>query len=100
MLVEYQKYRDYIINIFDGTEDEFKNLFDRVASNVNWVSDAEITPFMPAAKSLTEDAKDMLYIACALKEDTILFSNDKRFKNQNRVVIKTTKELYEEYGHL
>ncbi len=64
------------------------------------VSDEELMPYLPAAASLSTDSKDWMYLACALKEDSILWSQDKEFKRQTRVPVKTTEELAREAGKL
>ncbi|MBU2099761.1 hypothetical protein KKB11_00845, partial [Candidatus Micrarchaeota archaeon] len=67
---------------------------------INFISDQELKPFMPASASLIKDPKDWLYIACALKEDTIIWCNDKGFKKQERIKTLTTTEMKEEFGSL
>lgn len=75
-------------------------LIDSVFRQVRIVSDKDLKPFLPAAASLIRDSKDWLYLACALCEDTSLWSNDKGFKTQSRVNALTTKELSQIVGTL
>jgi predicted nucleic acid-binding protein len=100
LLKEFLKYRDYLLKKFSGTPEEFQNLSKTILLQVFFVSDSGLKPFLPAAAYLSNDAKDWLYLACALKEDTIIWSNDREFKKQKRIKIKTTKEMIEETGML
>ena len=100
LLVEFQKYSDFLQKKFIGSRKEFSILSEKLLSQIYFVPDHELKPYMPAASYLSDDPKDWLYLACALKEDTIIWSNDKQFKKQNRVKIKTTTEMIKEFGIL
>ncbi len=95
IIVEFLKYKKLIQKKFGSKEKEFDRLVELVLNQINFVSDDELKPFLPAAVFLLEDSKDWLYLACALKEDTIVWSNDKGFKKQKRVGVKTTSEMIE-----
>ncbi len=75
-------------------------LISRVFSQIRIVPDKDIKPFLPAAASLIDDPKDWLYLACALSQDTLIWSNDAGLKAQNRVKTVTTKELSQMVGNL
>lgn len=100
LLVEFQKYHGFLQKKFRGTDEEFKLLSQKLLSQVKFVPDQELNPFLPAAASLIKDPKDWLYLACALKEDTVIWSNDKGFKKQGRIKIFSTTEMKEETGAL
>jgi len=100
ILTEFDKYRRELKKKFGGTVEEFDLLCEKILSQVKFVSEQELIPFLPAAASLTNDAKDWLYFACALKENTAIWSNDKEMKKQTRISVKTTIELIEEVGTL
>ncbi len=100
ILIEFQKYNSFLQKKFNGTQEEFNLLSKSLLSQVNFVSDEQLKSFLPAAVSLINDPKDWLYLACALKEDTIIWTNDKGFKKQERVKIRTTTEMIEEVGLL
>ena len=100
ILKEFQKYKQYLQKKSDLKEKEFNVLCEKLLSQVLFVKDSELKPYLPAASSLLKDAKDLLYLACALKEDTIIWSEDKGFKKQNRIKTLTTKEMAEEFGEL
>ncbi len=100
LLVELSKYRELSFKKFQGTAEDFNELFDLVIASINFVSDEDLIPFLPAAASLISDDKDWLYLACALKEDTVILSNDKGFKTQGRVIVKNISELAKDVGLL
>lgn len=100
VLTEFQKYSGYLLEKSRLKERDFKALCQGLVSQISFVPDSELKPYLPAAASLARDEKDWLYIACALKEDTIIWSEDKGFKKQNRVRVLTTKEMMKEFGAL
>ena len=100
LLVEFQKYSSFLQKKFRGSGEEFKLLSQKLLSQIKFVLDEELKPFLPAAASLIKDPKDWLYLACALKEDTVIWSNDRGFKKQGRVKIFSTAEMKEEIGTL
>lgn len=93
----------YIFEIRDKSGMSDQNLLlliETVFRQIKMVSDKDLSPFLPAAASLIKDSKDWLYLACALSEDTIIWTNDKDFKTQSRVKTLTTKELGQIIGTL
>lgn len=100
LLGEFRKHRGFLRKKFSGTENEFSLLSETLLSQVSFVPDSGLKPFLPAAASLSRDPKDWLYLACALREDTIIWSNDKEFKKQKRIHAMTTTEMIEETGML
>ena len=97
---EFQKYRNYLFEKSKLNTEEFLSVSNKIFSRTTFVSDENLKPFMPAAASLVSDEKDWLYVACALKEDTAIWSNDKGFKNQRRIKVYTTTEMIKEFGLL
>ncbi len=100
LLKEFKKYANYLKGKFVGSEEEFQTLYNKITAQVFLIEDSELKPFLPAAASLIKDPDDWLYLACALKEDTIVWSEDKGFKTQNRIKTLTTKEMIKEFGRL
>ncbi|MEW6295525.1 MAG: PIN domain-containing protein [Candidatus Diapherotrites archaeon] len=100
LLIELQKYWAFLQKKFNGPKEEFIVLLEKLVSQVRFIPDHQLKPFLPAAAFLSKDAKDWLYLACALEEDTIIWSNDKGFKTQTRVKILTTEEMKKEFGVL
>jgi predicted nucleic acid-binding protein len=81
-------------------DEELSHLVAKAFAQVTFVSDKELKPFLPAAASLIKDSKDWLYLACALREDTAMWSNDNHFTSQRRVKVLTTKALLAMVGSL
>lgn len=100
LIIEFRSHEKELLTKFSGTEKDFGLLVEKIISEVKLVSDEELMPFMQAASTLTNDKKDLLYFACALKENTVIWSNDKGMKKQQRITVKTTSELTEEIGAL
>lgn len=100
LITEFQKYKKELEKKFSGTKSDFNALAQKIISQTKFVPNQELISFMQAAATLTADPKDTLYFACALKENTIIWSNDKGMKKQHRVTVKTTSELAEEIGTL
>ena len=97
LFIEIDKYKPLLLKKFSGKEEEFEGLMQKIVSQIQIIPDQELKPFLYAAKSLSKDEKDWLYLACALKEDTIIWSNDKDFKKQNKVKVFSTNELLKEF---
>ena len=100
ILEEFKKYQNFLLKKFSGSKKEFQTLAQTILTQISFIPDSQLKPFLPAAASLIEDKKDWLYLACALKEDTIIWSNDKGFKKQKRVKARTTSEIAKEAGML
>ncbi len=98
MLVELKKYFPVIKKKSGLNDHDFSDLVTRILVQIDIINDAELKPFIPAASSLINDKKDWLYLACALYKNTSIWSNDKEFKNQNRIKILTTLEMIDKFG--
>ncbi len=97
---EVLKHKQEMREKYGGSEEEFNLLLQKILERLILVPDGELTPYLPAASSLTTDQDDWLYLACALKEDALIWSEDKEFKKQKRVAVKTASELGKETGLL
>ena len=100
IFAEFFKYRKLLEKKFGFPKEDFERLLNLAISQVELIPDFELNPFLPASIFLIDDPKDWLYLACALKEDTLIWSNDKGFKRQKRVKTKTTTEMIDELGTL
>ena len=97
---EFKKYGPLLLKKYGGGQENFTALSEKILGIVEFTQDKDLAPFLPAASSLLQDKKDVLYLACALREDTIIWSNDKGFKKQRRIEVKNTAEMVEEFGML
>ena len=91
---EFRKYRDYLKGKTKRTEEDFNGLFDLFERNVILIPKEEIEPFIKQAEKISPDAKDIPYLALALKLRCGLWSNDRDLKEkQDEILVYSTKEL-------
>ena len=96
VIKEFLKYEEELAGRYAGSRADFNQLFEIVLRQARLVDDADLAPYLPAVASLSADSKDWLYLACALKEDAALWSNDRGFSGQTRVRVLTTTQLLAE----
>ncbi|MFH1106810.1 MAG: PIN domain-containing protein [Candidatus Micrarchaeota archaeon] len=94
LLKEFDKYAGELRMRSRLSKKEFVELGRLLLSRIRWVEDGEITPFLPAARHLCSDAKDVPYLACALAVGADLWSRDRDLL-QPRVRVWETGELAE-----
>ncbi len=93
---EFRKYREYLKGKTKRTEEDFDELFDLFERNVRLIPKEEIDPFIEKAEKISPDAKDIPYLAVALKLRCSLWSNDRDLKEKQKVIkVYSTKELME-----
>ncbi|MDE1824765.1 MAG: hypothetical protein KGH61_01065 [Candidatus Micrarchaeota archaeon] len=81
-------------------DEELYRLVEKILDQLVLVPDKDLKPFLPAAASLVDDSKDWLYLSCALREDTIIWSHDTDLGAQKRIRVISTKELIGIMGSL
>ena len=81
-------------------DEELLRMIQMVFAQIAFVPDKDLKPFLHPAASLIADPKDWLYLACALHEDTTIWSNDNDFGSQKRIRVFNTKELMSIVGSL
>jgi predicted nucleic acid-binding protein len=98
ILEEFRKYKDYLKGKTKRTEEEFNGLFDLFERNVILIPKEEIEQFIEKAGKISPDAKDVPYLALALKLRCSLWSNDRDLKEkQNIIQVYSTEELIKMY---
>lgn len=92
---EIEKYKQYLIDKSELSEEEFEELFELIIEDINIIPSEEIKPYMDQAKEIMKDidTKDSPFIACALYLKIGVFSYDEHFKKQNIVKIYEIQEL-------
>lgn len=100
ILEEFKKYTPMLLEKYAGKKEDFAGMAKKLLGVIEFVPDEELKPFLPAAASLLQDEKDILYLACALRQDTCIWSNDKGFKKQRRIAVMNTAEMIQETGML
>ena len=97
---EFAKYANELKAKYTGADPAFDKIVEDILSIIKLIPDEELQPYLPAAKHLITDEKDLLYLACALNQNAVIWTNDKEYKKQTRITIKTTSELLKEVGEL
>ena len=91
---EFRKYKEYLKGKTKRTEEGFNDLFDLFERNVILIPKEEINPFIEKAEMISPDAKDVPYLALALKLRCGLWSNDRNLKEkQNIIQVYSTEDL-------
>src|SRR3989339_355750 len=94
IFVEFRKYKDYLKGKTKRTEEQFNEFFDLFERNVILIPKEEVYLFIEKAERISPDAKDIPYLALALKLRCGLWSNDRDLKEKQDVVqVYTTEEL-------
>ncbi len=91
---EFKKYKNYLKEKTRRTEENFNELFHLFERNVTLIPKEEIVIFIEKAENISPDAKDIPYLALALKLKCGLWSNDKDLKEkQDMIQVYSTEEL-------
>lgn len=91
---EFRKYKKYLQDKTKRTGDDFNELFDLFERYVLLIPKEEIDLFIELAEKISPDAKDVPYLALALKLRCSLWSNDRDLKEkQSAVPVYSTDEL-------
>ncbi|HZX12377.1 MAG TPA: PIN domain-containing protein [Candidatus Nanoarchaeia archaeon] len=78
------------------TEDDFEEILRLLLNCVRIIPNEQILPYRNEAWELVKDhsPEDVMFIACALAfESSILWSDDKKLKRQNKVTVLNTSEI-------
>ncbi len=96
ILIEINKYESYLLQKSKLDVQTFNEVKETLLRRITLVSGEALKPYLIPASTLISDEKDWIYLACALKENTIIWSDDPDLKEQNRIVVKTLQELAKE----
>lgn len=96
IIVEYLKHKPYLMKKSGLTEQAFDESSEKALQNLRIIAEESLDPYLFVARTLVNDPKDWYYLACALKENAAIWSNDKHFQGQKRVPVKTTAQLLKE----
>jgi predicted nucleic acid-binding protein len=92
-LEEINKYKDLIIQKTNISNKEFEAKRLELAININFVNLKEYEDCLKKALEISPDPNDIDFFALALKLNYPIWSNDKDLKNQNKVLVLTTKNI-------
>jgi predicted nucleic acid-binding protein len=90
-LIELYKYKKEIIEKSGGRD--FEKIIENLKNKVVFINKTEYKDFIERASSLISDENDVSYVAVALRFFFPIWSNDSHMKEQDKVVVFTTKDL-------
>jgi len=93
---EMEKHKKELFLKSGMDEDEFYNLLELILKKVLVIPNEMFVPYRKEALSIVKDIDpdDVIFVACALAySSSIIWSDDKKLKNQNKVNVLSTKEI-------
>ena len=92
---EIEKYKEYLIDNSELSEEEFEELFELLIENINIITFEEIKSYINRAEEIMKniDIKASPFIACALYLKSGIFSYDEHFKKLNIIKVYDINEL-------
>ena len=96
IFIEVEKYKDYLLKKSKMNQEEFDKLLQLILEKVIVVPNENLGPFIKEAWELIKDhsPEDVIFIAYGLAyENSILWSDDKKLKRQNKVKVLNTNEI-------
>ncbi len=94
---EFLKYKDLILKKSKLSPKEFYFLLNHLLKKVKIIRNVDISMYKEESLKILKniDLKDAPFIATCLRYNSILWSDDKALKNQNKIIILNTKEFIE-----
>ena len=95
-LLEIRKHENYILSKTQLSKEEFNRLIKKILEYINIVEIEKIINHKEKADKIIGDIDkdDVLLVACALAyPGSIIWSEDKHFKLQNKIRVYNTKEF-------
>lgn len=92
---ELKKYSSLIINKAGLSKKEFISEFSKLKSIIKIPFKKDYKDFIEKAEKISPDRDDSDFLALCLKLNLPLWSNDKKLKEQDKVVILNTKDVLE-----
>jgi len=90
---EFKKYKDEILKKSGLSHSERDLFLSLVNSRIEYISKNEFKQLISIAEKISPDPNDIEYVALALKMKCNIWSNDKRLKEQDKVIVHNTSEL-------
>ncbi len=93
ILEEFFKYENYILKKTKRTKEEFIEIIHILKEIIIIIPKEDYSCFIKKAEKISPDPNDILYFALALKLNCPIWSNDKKLKEQNKILIYSTKDI-------
>ncbi|MEW5897260.1 MAG: PIN domain-containing protein [Nanoarchaeota archaeon] len=98
ILEEFLKYFGFIQKKMKRTQEEFVTIMHQLYQLITVIPEEEYEQYMEEAEKFSPDDKDVPYFALALRLKCVVWSNDAKLKEQNKVTVYNTKELLNIFG--
>jgi predicted nucleic acid-binding protein len=92
-LDEVLKHKEEVCTKANITSEEFSKTLNEIKIFVNIVKDEEIKQYGKEAKKLAPHEEDIPCFALALALNSSIWSNEEKFKNQDKIKIFSTSDL-------
>lgn len=93
LLEEFGKYEGKIRAKTHRDARDFEEVLATFRNRITFIAMADVINFLVEAESISPDPKDVPYLAVAIKLDIPIWSNDKHFKDQERIKVYATHDL-------
>ena len=93
LLEEFEEHKTEILEKTKLAEEEFELFLSIISARVEFIPKIEFENYLKEAETLTPDKDDREYFALALKLKANIWTNDKKFKEQNKILVYNTTEL-------
>ncbi|MBS3064859.1 MAG: PIN domain-containing protein [DPANN group archaeon] len=99
-LTEIMKYQEYICKKTLMTPRQFGNLLQTIFENIEIIPGDFYKNYLDEANELMKkiDLDDVPFLACAMVLNLEIWSDDKHFKQQDKIKVFTTSELIERFS--
>src|SRR3989338_3127705 len=87
--IEFVKHKNEIIKKAKVNEEELDMILEKIHSRLTLIKDEMIELRIEDAKKIMDkiDSNDTIFIAAALATNSVIWSDDKHFKKQNKVKV-------------
>lgn len=93
IIEEFNKYEKECLRKSKLDKKKFAQRKKEIFSKVNFVKFSDFKKDVKNAEKFCPDENDVFYFALCLKLNLPLWSNDKKLKDQNRVIVLNTEDL-------
>ena len=97
-LEEIKEKEEIIKSKFGLTDVQLSISLGILKSLIEFVPEEEYGKFLKRAEEISPDPEDVPFFALALKFSCPIWSNDKRLKKQDKILVLSTKEIVELLG--
>ena len=94
LLQEFAKHEKMLVKKTHRSSADFELLMEILSKRIEVIPESEIIVHLERAGTFSPDPDDTAYFAAALASGASLWSNESRLKQQNRIRVYNTTELY------